>query len=143
MELKIVINECLYHLIFKLEENILFDYYNYTYGKITYRIYSSSIRLDYCRRVFQDGSWDNEKLIEMDFDKKEYPKRMWFWYDKEKKEEITRMNKIYSLLVNRNLAIERQEILKRNETIISCLPEERQKQIYREAKLKRITSDNQ
>jgi len=51
-------------------------------------------------------------------------------------------NKIYSILTQRKAEKDRQASLKQNEKLISCLPEERKKQIYREAKLKRIINEN-
>lgn len=130
-----IINECLDHLISKLEENILIEDFNY--GKFSFDLYTSSVKINYIERYYSDNSPRFKRLVEYDF-YNEYPEPIWFWYNREKKDRLTKLNKIYNLLNERKKAKERQEQLKQNEVLISCLPEDRQKQIYRESKLKRI-----
>jgi len=136
---KEILNECVEHFISKMEENILSD--DFDFGKFRFFIYTNSLEIKYVTYTYSSGDHNYDTLIEFNFSKNEYPEIIWFWYNKEKKKDILQRNKIRNILKQRKVEKDRQEKLKQNETLISCLPEERQKQIYRTAKLKRITKD--
>jgi len=134
---KQIVNECLDHLISKLEEDILFNIETYKYGKFSYRI----INPDKTRRIEikYDTLYSCTTLVDIDL--YNYPKIVFFWYNKNNKENIRRLNKLYKLGNLRSDAKLRQDNILLNKTLIDCLPEDRQKNIYREAKLKRIIED--
>lgn len=137
-----IINECLDFLISKLEEDILCD--RILYGKFSFYIWEDchQIIMYYCDYITKNGEDHITKLETFDFDRLQYPKIKYFWHNKNKKEDLTRKNKIYMLLRKRYKELILQGDIENNKALISCLPEDRQKQIYRESKLNRIIDEN-
>jgi hypothetical protein len=148
-----IINELLDVLLSKLEENLRFDENNFKYGKYYFDICHTTVWIKYYTNSYSSSS---SKLHEINFDQK-LPlikkSRIWDIFislDKlNKRKEIennlnyynNRHNKIVELLLQRNILIEREKEIKINKEYISLLPEERQKQILRSAKINRIIDD--
>jgi len=137
MEKKNIIHKCLDYLIQKLEEDISSDI---KFGKFVYSFYNLGVKIRYLSWSNSHGLGEYSDLI--DYDLEEYPKIIYFWYNKNKKTEYAKLNKLYILLKKRNIVIEKQKEIEKNKILIDCLPEDQQKQIYREAKLKRIIDEN-
>lgn len=68
---------------------------------------------------------------------------IYIWNKDETKREKQIINKLYKLLKNRDVLIERYKLLEENKKWISMIPEEKQKQLYRNVKLERIVGKNE
>ena len=95
--MKDIINECVEHFISKLEENILVE--DFEYGKFQFVMYyREHLEIKYATYQYHDGSYSYSTLIEFSFyNKDEYPKRIWFWYDEEKKKDRNKYIELQNL----------------------------------------------
>lgn len=122
-------------IISKLEEDLLFDFDKFRYGDFVFFLYSNFIEI----KIDNKNNNFIPLCVSVNFMKLTLNKEfIWFFDNNPFKKKI---NKICDLCTERNKLIEKQKKIKDNEMLISHLPEERKKNIYREAKLKRIIND--
>ena len=143
-------------IISELEKDILYNFYDFTYGSYKLSPYALNYSDYYIKKkdlgYFKveaarsqpnsTGAVRCEDMFSIPIKKEPKTFKNWWYHlfhDKTKYEIL--IDKIYELLIERNAAEIRQKEYKKNEKLVDFLPVERRTQFLREQKLKRIIKE--
>ena len=120
----------------------MFNFGVFRYGDFFYNCYITSYNFTVEISLKRTAGYSDISINKIKFKSeiKNFIDTIVFFFDSDNVKRVKRRNrKIYKLLKERKRVTNIQDELRENEEFISHLPEERQKQIYRTAKLERIT----